>query len=159
MSHELRTPLNAVLGFSQLLSMGDLRDEDRESVEHIDASGRRLLALIDDVLEFARIDSGRLTLTIEPTSIAPVAAEAIDLVREEAQRRAITIEDRLAGRPDIVVLADRTGSGRSCAICSTTPCGITTRVGVSGWTSSPTEKTDRRSSSGTTDPGSRRPRG
>jgi len=65
MSHNLRTPLNSVLGFAQLLQMGDLSDEQRESVEYILIAGRHLLGLINEVLDLARIEAGGLMLAIE----------------------------------------------------------------------------------------------
>ena len=60
MSHELRTPLNSILGFSQILKMHDLMDRPRECVEHIMKGGTHLLGLIDEVLDIARIEAGRL---------------------------------------------------------------------------------------------------
>ncbi|CAN1212839.1 hypothetical protein TUMEXPCC7403_21720 [Tumidithrix helvetica PCC 7403] len=64
MSHELRTPLNVILGFSQLLVADDSLDLDqKEEVEHINASGNHLLSLINDILEMARIEAGQITFT------------------------------------------------------------------------------------------------
>src|SRR2546430_1119391 len=60
MSHELRTPLNAILGFAQLLELEVQRPEDRESVEQITKGGRHLLSLINEILDIARIEAGRL---------------------------------------------------------------------------------------------------
>ena len=62
MSHELRTPLNAILGFGQILEMGTLTHAQREGVEHILKAGRHLLDLINEVLDIARIEAGRLSL-------------------------------------------------------------------------------------------------
>ena len=62
-SHELRTPLNSVLGFTQLLELSDLSDEDRDSVERILGAGRHLLALINELIDIARIESGELNLS------------------------------------------------------------------------------------------------
>jgi len=81
MSHELRTPLNAILGFAQLLDFDDLGDEHGESVKLILRGGRHLLQLIDEVLDVARIEQGRLSLSIEPVHLGEVVGEAIDLVR------------------------------------------------------------------------------
>ncbi|HEX8099809.1 MAG TPA: ATP-binding protein [Actinomycetota bacterium] len=90
-SHELRTPLNAILGFSQLLEGSHLHPEDRESVEEILKAGRRLLALIDDVLDVAHVDAGRDLGPLEPTSVGQVIAEALDLVRPVAANRSVEL--------------------------------------------------------------------
>ncbi len=73
MSHELRTPLNALIGYSGVLldgMAGKLDAETRSMVERIDANGHRLLALINDVLDIAKIESGRMTLVEQPVSPA-----------------------------------------------------------------------------------------
>ncbi|WP_165821196.1 ATP-binding protein [Nocardioides gansuensis] len=97
MSHELRTPLNAVLGFAQLLDMGDLDHEQRESVDHILKGGRHLLALVNDVLDLARIESGRLSLSVEPTRLVDVVDEAIQLTRPLARQHRVDLITSGAG--------------------------------------------------------------
>lgn len=91
MSHELRTPLNAVLGFAQLLAMDDLDEEQRESVDHILRGGRHLLALVNDVLDLARIESGRLSLSVEPTRLRDVVEEAVQLTGPLARQHRVTL--------------------------------------------------------------------
>ena len=91
MSHELRTPLNSVLGFSQLLEMDGLPDQQGEAVGHIMRAGRHLLNLIDEVLDIARIESGNLELIMEPLSIEEVLRDAVDLVGPLAERRSIDV--------------------------------------------------------------------
>ena len=90
-SHELRTPLNAVLGFAQLLQLSDLGQEDREAVERILAAGRHLLALINELIDIARIESGEFSLSVEPVAVAPVAEETCQLMAPLAADRSITI--------------------------------------------------------------------
>lgn len=89
-SHELRTPLNAILGFGQLLET-DRTVQDQESVEQILVAGRHLLALVDEVLDLATIDAGRVKLSLEPVSISEVLRQSLDLVRHLAGQRQISI--------------------------------------------------------------------
>ncbi|MCI0584094.1 MAG: ATP-binding protein [Chloroflexi bacterium] len=112
MSHELRTPLNAILGFGQLLQLAPLADPDRESADEIVRAGRHLLEMIEAVLEFSRLDAGRITLSIEPVELGPLVRETIDLCRPGADERGVTIVDEIAGKASIVVLADRRRLGQ-----------------------------------------------
>ena len=106
MSHELRTPLNAVLGFGQLLAMGELDEAEGESVDQILKGGQHLLALINEVLDISRIEAGRLQLSLEPVELGDTVGEVLDLVRPLAAERAITIT---VDRPDgeSYVVADK----------------------------------------------------
>jgi signal transduction histidine kinase/ActR/RegA family two-component response regulator len=104
MSHELRTPLNAVLGFSQLLGMDELDERQREAVEQINKGGRHLLDLINEVLDIARIEAGRLSLSMEPVDLPAVVDEALALVQPLAVQREIRVE---LGAIEGTVLADR----------------------------------------------------
>ena len=106
MSHELRTPLNAILGFAQLLEMDSLSPDQREGVEHILRGGEHLLKLVNDVLDIARIESGRLRLSLEPVSVGDVLNEALDLVRPLAGQRNVALGDGLEAAEDRFVLAD-----------------------------------------------------
>ncbi|MDF2440981.1 MAG: hypothetical protein JWN98_1965, partial [Abditibacteriota bacterium] len=92
MSHELRTPLNAILGFGQLLEMDPLDAAQKESVGQIMKGGRHLLDLINEVLDIARIESGNLAMSPEPTSLDEVLHEIAGLVRPLAEARRITVD-------------------------------------------------------------------
>ncbi|MBF0304109.1 MAG: PAS domain S-box protein [Alphaproteobacteria bacterium] len=108
-SHELRTPLNAVLGFSQLIEseifgpIGNPRYVPY--VVAIRTSGEQLLAAIEDVLDLARIESGRTGLIEEPTEIVAKIDAALRLIRERAERGQIALATDLAARG--VLRADR----------------------------------------------------
>lgn len=106
MSHELRTPLNAILGFAQLLEMERLGPDDMESVQQIMRAGRHLFQLIEEVLDIARIEQGRLALSIEPVHLGEVVREAVELVRPLADPRSIGIRTD-DSQFDAHVLADR----------------------------------------------------
>lgn len=92
MSHELRTPLNAILGFSQLLEMDDLSEEQLDSLAEIRKGGRHLLNLINEVLDIARIESGRLSLSMEPVYLLDVVRQAVGLMRSLAAGAGVSIE-------------------------------------------------------------------
>src|SRR5712691_7117873 len=89
MSHELRTPLNAILGFGQLLEMDSLEGEQAEYVQQILHGGKHLLDLINEVLDIARIESGRLTMSLEPIVLAEALREAIDLIHPLAAEQRV----------------------------------------------------------------------
>ena len=105
-SHELRTPLNAVLGFTQLLQMSDLSEEDRDAVERILAAGHHLLALINELIDIARIESGEFSLSVEPVVMQPVVEETCRLMAPLAADRSITISQHFQC-PGLAVKADR----------------------------------------------------
>lgn len=107
MSHELRTPLNAVLGFGQLLQMEQLDKDSAESVDQIVKAGRHLLDLINEVLDIARIETGKLSLSLEPVALEDLAQETIQMVRPMAGERDITLALELGPMRARYVLADR----------------------------------------------------
>jgi len=106
MSHELRTPLNAILGFAQLLEMDALAADQRDSVNQILKAGRHLLDLINEVLDVARIEAGRLGLSPEPVAVQEVVRESLALVAPLAASQEIRLGEAPAGR-DWHILADR----------------------------------------------------
>jgi signal transduction histidine kinase/CheY-like chemotaxis protein len=105
-SHELRTPLNSILGFTQLLQMSELSDEDSDGVERILGAGRHLLALINELIDIARIESGDLSLSLEPVQVRPLIEEACQLMAPIAAERSIQIIQHFP-HPDLAVRADR----------------------------------------------------
>lgn len=109
MSHELRTPLNSILGFSQLLDTDTaepLADSQREKLQHILAAGRHLLLLINEVLDLARIEAGKLQLVPTAVAVAPLVGETLDIIRPLAEQRAITIQDTTWRREGLAATAD-----------------------------------------------------
>jgi PAS domain S-box-containing protein len=107
MSHELRTPLNAVLGFGQLLEMDHLDEEQLESVHQILRGGKHLLDLINEVLDIARIETGKLTLSQEPVLVKEALQETLDLIQPLAAERGVGLVVRQLEAADRHVLADR----------------------------------------------------
>jgi PAS domain S-box-containing protein len=106
MSHELRTPLNAVIGFGQLLELDDLDPRQREGVEQILKGGRHLLELINEVLDISRIESGTISMSIEPVHLGSVLAEALSLIRPLADQAEVRLVGDPAELANLHVLAD-----------------------------------------------------
>jgi signal transduction histidine kinase len=98
MSHELRTPLNAVLGLSEALqeeTYGPINDQQRRPLRNIEESGRHLLALINDILDLAKIGAGKFELEIAPASIPAICQESMQIVTEIALKKNIAIDMRV----------------------------------------------------------------
>jgi signal transduction histidine kinase/DNA-binding response OmpR family regulator/HPt (histidine-containing phosphotransfer) domain-containing protein len=91
MSHEIRTPLNGVLGMTRLLAETPLSAEQQDFVRTIQVSGTTLLAVINDILEYSRIESGRLELESEPLRVGEVVEEALEIVADRARERGIEL--------------------------------------------------------------------
>ena len=106
LSHELRTPLNAILGFGQLLQLDDLPPASRDSVDRIVGAGAHSLALIDDVLDITRMESGEIRLSLEPVRVVDVAEDVVTMLEPFADRHRVPIIVGDIGR-DIHVRADR----------------------------------------------------
>jgi hypothetical protein len=107
MSHELRTPMNAILGFSQMLEYDSALNADQlDNVHEILKGGRHLLALINEVLDLAKIESGRIDLSLEPVDLACLAEDCRQLIQPLAAVRQIAL--RLEVPPETTVRADRT---------------------------------------------------
>lgn len=111
MSHELRTPLNAVLGFAQLLQRdkkNPLSPRQHERIEHVLRGGEHLLRLIDDVLDLARIEAGRVLISLEPVRITEVLAEVRDTLAAMADRAQVLLSVDACEPRELEVVADRT---------------------------------------------------
>jgi signal transduction histidine kinase/ActR/RegA family two-component response regulator len=105
-SHELRTPLNSILGFAQLLQLSELTAEDNDGVDRILGAGRHLLALINELIDIARIESGDLGLSLEPVLVRPVIEETCQLMAPIAAERSIRISTDCA-HPALTAFVDR----------------------------------------------------
>ncbi len=106
MSHELRTPMNAILGFAQLLEMQVDEPKQRKMLGHILKGGSHLLALLDDLLDVGRMETGRLSISIQPVQVSDAVAEVVALVQSAADGGKVSIHvEPHSGRT--LILADR----------------------------------------------------
>jgi PAS domain S-box-containing protein len=107
MSHELRTPMNAILGFAQVLERApEATPKQIERVQYILNAGKHLLHLINEVLDIARIESGKVSISTEPVAVSEVLREVFDLMQPLANRRGIAMRSEIGAASDYV-LADR----------------------------------------------------
>ena len=108
MSHELRTPLNSILGFASVLHQGmagPLTPEQQRQLGFIKGSGQHLLALINDVLDLSRIESGRMDMARDAFDLSDVAAEVHAHLRPLAERKGLALQ--LSVAQDVPLLGDR----------------------------------------------------
>jgi two-component system sensor histidine kinase BarA len=96
MSHELRTPLNSIIGFSEVLASSDqLSDRQKRYATNIQTSGKMLLGMINDILDLAKIESGKMEVRVEDFSIRDICEALAGLVRSVAERKNIDLECKL----------------------------------------------------------------
>lgn len=106
MSHELRTPLNGIIGFASLLGDTPLSAEQKDYAETIRKSGEALLALTNELLDYSRIDAGRLRLDPQPCSPRQVVEEAVELLSARAAEKNLELIVTIAPEVPAHVHAD-----------------------------------------------------
>lgn len=107
MSHELRTPLNAILGMTEGLQeqvFGAINERQLKALTTVETSASHLLALINDILDVAKIESGQITLHLTPTAIAPLCHSSLTFVQQQAYKKRIQLLDCIfPDLPDLVI--------------------------------------------------------
>jgi signal transduction histidine kinase/ActR/RegA family two-component response regulator len=111
-SHEIRTPLNAVIGTAGLLEVTTLDAQQRELVEVVRSGGDTLLAIVNDVLDFAKIESGRLDLEQRPFDLPALVRRSIGLVEHAARRKGLRVDSTIGPNLPIWLLGDDTRLGQ-----------------------------------------------
>ncbi len=110
MSHELRTPLNAIIGFSEILqdrTFGEMNEKQLQFIGYVLNSGRHLLELINDILDLAKIESGKSELTLSPVTISRFLRTCMVMIKEDARNQGLSLEVFVEERlPDVRILAD-----------------------------------------------------
>jgi PAS domain S-box-containing protein len=106
MSHELRTPMNSILGFAQLLELTDLKPSQKKNLEYILKGGNHLLQLINEVLEISKIESGKISISLEQIELISTIEDVVESVRPFAINKTIKIAFENEFKSDCYVLAD-----------------------------------------------------
>lgn len=100
MSHELRTPLNSIIGFTEIIhdgKAGTLNDDQREYLGDVLTSSRHLLQLINDILDLAKVEAGKLRLDVTRLELAPLLSQAAAMLRTQAEKRGIRVHLEVSG--------------------------------------------------------------
>lgn len=98
MSHELRTPLNTILGLSEVLIdqvYGPLNERQIRSLLSVEQAGRHLLSLINDILDLAKIDAGKIDLILEPIAIEALCIDCVQFIRQQAMKKHLDVSIEL----------------------------------------------------------------
>ena len=140
MSHELRTPLNAIMGYAALLAdriYGDVNERQEEGLRRIHVSAQHLLALINDILDLAKIEAGKMPLHLAPVSVSLVVAEISQQVEPTVRRKKLSFSTDLPS--DLpVMISDETKIKQvllnllSNAVKFTNVGGVVVRVRIEG---------------------------
>ncbi len=111
MSHELRTPLNGIIGFGQVLLKNKkepLSETQSDDIKQILQAGNHLLGLINEILDLARIEAGKLSLSIEPVDLHQVISETISIVKPLAENSGISIINNISTSQNQLIIVDKT---------------------------------------------------
>ncbi|MGC6494538.1 MAG: histidine kinase dimerization/phospho-acceptor domain-containing protein, partial [Myxococcota bacterium] len=112
MSHEIRTPMNGVVGMADFLSTTPLNTEQRASVDTIQTASSTLRRLLDDILDFSRLESGKLELSPTEFSVQNLIRDLIALHRPTAERRGLLIHSEVDPTMPAAVIGDRLRIGQ-----------------------------------------------
>lgn len=107
MSHEIRTPLNAVIGFNDLLRESLQQDDQQDKSRRIDTAAHHLLNVLNDLLDFSKVEAGKMTISEEPTSLRSVIEFCADICRSHCAAKSVEVVVRVEAEVPENILIDR----------------------------------------------------
>jgi signal transduction histidine kinase/DNA-binding response OmpR family regulator len=108
MSHEIRTPMNGIIGFADLLSGTDLTPEQEQFVQSIQNSGETLLSIIDDILNFSKLEAGKTEFKEEPVMVQSIVENALAPLATEAGEKGVEMTYMIGAEVPPMIVVDET---------------------------------------------------
>jgi signal transduction histidine kinase/CheY-like chemotaxis protein len=106
MSHEIRTPMNAIIGFTKVLLKTDITEKQKECLNAIKSSGNTLIVLINDILDLAKVDAGKMVFINAPFKMSELIASILHLFETKIQEKSLELSQDYDSRIPEIVLGD-----------------------------------------------------